>query len=170
MLQSELEVATLGKTHGLDGFLRVISFSGETRHLEKLSSLVLVFKNGERKSVEVVEKKKIKSELYFKFLGYENPEKAKLLTSSIVVVPRSDALPLKKGEYYIADLLQSVVYLNGKRVGVVTSTAEGGQGLLLIIKKDENGKEYYVPNLREFVSALDLENNRLELLKGELLD
>ena len=41
-----LASAKVGKTHGVDGFLRIYSLSGEYRHLKKLTSVRLVTKEG----------------------------------------------------------------------------------------------------------------------------
>ena len=37
-----LSTATIGKTHGVEGFLRVYSLSGEYAHLKKLREAVAV--------------------------------------------------------------------------------------------------------------------------------
>lgn len=62
------------------------------------------------------------------------------------------------------------VLVRGERVGIVKETMEGGQSLLLVVEKDDNKKEYLIPNLPYFVSDINIEDNSLNLLKPELLD
>ena len=48
-----LASAKVGKTHGVDGFLRVYSLSGEYKHLKKLKSCKLTTKDGKELFLEV---------------------------------------------------------------------------------------------------------------------
>ena len=48
-----LSTATIGKTHGVEGFLRVYSLSGEYAHLKKLREAVAVLPGGKEKLLSV---------------------------------------------------------------------------------------------------------------------
>ena len=86
------------------------------------------------------------------------------------MIPRSSAPKLKKGEYYIADLYDMDVLVDGKKVGKIEYTMEGGQSLLLSIVRDDNKKSYLVPNLPVYVNNISIENNSLDLIAPYLLD
>lgn len=165
-----LASAKVGKTHGVDGFLRVYSLSGEYKHLKKLTSCKLTTKDGRELTLEV-ESVKCSGELFLmRFKDYTTPEKARNLSQSIIYIPREAAPKLKKGEYYVADLYGMEVLVDGERVGVVEDTVEGAQALMLCVKKDSNGKIYYVPNLPVYVSSIDIDGNSLVLDAPFLLE
>lgn len=165
-----LSTATIGKTHGLEGYLRVYSLSGEYSHLKKLDSCIVSLPDGSEKSLEI-EAIKSQGDLFlFKFKGYDAPEKARVLTRGVIMISRDKAPKLKKGEYYIADLYNMDVMSAGEKVGEVVSTAEGAQSLLLEVKSVRDGKIHIVPLLDVYVSSVDVKANTLELLVPELLD
>ncbi|MBO8435523.1 MAG: 16S rRNA processing protein RimM [Spirochaetes bacterium] len=167
-MEELLSTATIGRTHGVEGFLRVYSLSGEYAHLKKLKSAVAVFPDGREKLLSVLQVRTQGDNLLMKFSGYETPESARLLSGAVLKVKREDARKLKKGEYYIADLYNLSVIYNGEAIGVIRSVSEGAQAMLLNVER--NGKIYLVPNLPVFVSRPDFEKGTIELLMGELVD
>lgn len=167
-MEELLSTATIGKTHGVDGFIRIYSLSGEYAHLKKLRTAVAVLPDGKEKLLTVSEVRSQGDLFLMKFAGYDSPESARLLSGSVLKVHRCDARKLKKGEYYVADLFGLAVIFNGERVGVVKFVAEGAQAMLLEVEHD--GKVFMVPNLPVFVSSPDFEKGEIELLMGDLLE
>ena len=101
-----LASAKVGKTHGVEGFLRVYSLSGEYEHLKKLKTCKLTTKDSKELCLEV-DSVKVDGELFLmRFKDYNTPEKARSLSQSIIYIPREAAPKLKKGEYYVADLYE----------------------------------------------------------------
>ena len=62
-----LATATVGKTHGVEGFLRINSLSGEYDHLMKLDSAILETKDGKQVAVSVEDVKVHSSQILFRF-------------------------------------------------------------------------------------------------------
>lgn len=170
MMAPLLECATVGKTHGTDGYVRVYSLSGEYAHLKKISSCLVRLPSGEELALTVEDAVKRGDLFLMKFSEYPTPEKARFLAKSSILIKREDAPKLKKGEFYVADLYGMDVMCEGKKVGTVKCTAEGGQALLLVVMRTDNGKEYLVPNLPQFVSNISLEDNCLSVVNPQLLD
>lgn len=165
-----LITATIGKTHGTDGSVRVYPSSGEYAHLQKLEECRVRLADGEEKTIHIESTSK-KGELFLmKFREYPTPERARVLVRGVILIPRESAPKLKKGEYYVADLYSMDVLYDGRKVGVVEYTMEGAQALLLAVRRDDNGKEYIVPNLPVYVKDVSVENNSLTLLKADLLE
>ncbi len=167
-MEELLSTATIGRTHGVEGFLKIYSLSGEYAHLKKLKSAVAVFPDGREKLLSVLQVRIQGDNLLMKFSGYETPESARLLSGSVLKVRREDARKLKKGEYYIADLYNLSVIYKGETVGTVRSVSEGAQAMLLNVEHE--GRIYLVPNLPVFLSRPDFDHGTIELLMGELLD
>ncbi len=170
MLALLLETATIGKTHGTDGYLRVYSLSGEYSHLRKLKRCVVRLSSGEELTLDI-DSVQSKGELFLmRFSGYETPEKARVLSKAAMLIERDKAPKLKKGEYYTADLYNMDVLVDSKKVGVVECTLDGGQAVLLCVRRIDNDKTYLVPNLPVYVNSVDIEKNTLDLIYPGLLE
>ena len=163
-----LATATVGRPHGVEGFLKIYSLSGEYKHLLKLDEAVLELKDKEKVRVTVKDVKMHQDCLLMRFNEYADREKAKILSGSLMYISRDKCPPLKKGEYYIADLYGASVFYEGKPVGVVVDTSEGAQALLLHVKCDD-GKIYLVPNMKPFIEKVDAEKGEIILSMKEVL-
>ncbi len=167
-MEGLLSTATIGKTHGVNGFLRVYSLSGEYGHLRKLKECIVRFPDGTEKPLSVSAVSSQGSLFLMRFSGYETPESARMLSGATIRVRRSDANRLREGEFYVADLYGLAVVCGGETVGTVRSTSEGSQALMLHIEHD--GHEYLVPYLPVFLSRPDFSSGTIELRMKELLD
>ena len=165
-----LASAKIGKTHGVNGYLRLFSLSGEYSHLKKLTSCSVVTKEGRELFLDVDSILVSEGMFLIRFCGYESPEKARALSQGILYIPRDKAPKLKKGEYYVADLYNMEVLVEGNRVGVVEGTWEGAQALMLSVRTDSDQKVYVVPNLPVYVSSIDVDSNTLVLEAPYLLE
>ena len=81
-MEELLSTATIGRTHGVDGFLKVYSLSGEYAHLKKLKSAVAVLPDGKEKLLSVLQVRSQGDLFLMKFSGYETPESARMPGSS----------------------------------------------------------------------------------------
>ena len=107
--------------------------------------------------------------ILFKFVGYDAPEKSRFLSGSVMYIPRNKAPRLKKGEYYIADLIGLNLVYDSKTLGTVEYLSDGAQGLYLNVR-DINGNLKIIPNIPQFVSKPDFEKKEITLLIKELMD
>ncbi len=164
-----LASAAIGKTHGVEGFLRLTPFSGEVKHLLVLKECLLVTKEGKEIQVIIDEVKLHKETLLVRFASYFTPEKARMLSGGVLYIKREEAPKLKKGEYYVADLFGLDLYCDGVKAGVIESVSDGAQSLYLNVRT-EDGRLVIVPNMLPFVEKPDFEASRINLLMKELLD
>ena len=169
MKEQLLATAIVGKTHGVNGFLRINSLSGEYEHLLNLDSCLLKTKDGKQVAVTIEDVKVHSSDILFKFVGYDAPEKSRFLSGSVMYIPRNKAPRLKKGEYYIADLIGLNLVYDSKTLGTVEYLSDGAQGLYLNVR-DINGNLKIIPNIPHFVSKPDFEKKEITLLIKELMD
>ena len=168
MEEKLLATASIGRTHGWEGFVRIHPYSGETSHLERLESCVIVRRDSRRLEVSVKDFSRHADAFLMRFSGYESKEKAQILSGGIMYIPRSLGPQLEEGEYYIADLYGLRVMHGGEECGIVKEVSEGAQAMLLQVER--NGRIYIVPNLPVFVSKPDFRSGTIELLMGELVD
>lgn len=165
--------------HGLDGFVKVESASGEVAHFADLDGVMLRFRGAEpcetRYEIEAVEGSS--SLLLVKFRGIETPEQAKQLAGAEIRVPRDKACPLEEGEWYVDDLCQCSLVYEGNPIGRITTVMEGGAGDLLEVTLSEGsnpdqsgGKTRLIPMRNEFIGKVDLESKTVELMHRWILE
>lgn len=169
---------------GVEGFVKVESFSGEYGHFLNFGTVFLRIPEKKiEKSIKTgwftVEKVTVRStDALLKLKGVDTPEVAKFLTGSEVLIPRDKAAALKKGEVYVSDLCNCYLVCEGTRMGKITSVAEGGGGYLLEILKEKTGKApeaaaasvFYVPFNKEFIGTIDIKAGTVELMHRWILE
>lgn len=173
---------------GVEGFVKVESFSGEYEHFLNFDKIFLSIpekkiEKGIKEGWFEVEKVTLRAaDALLKLRGIDSPEAAKFLAGSELFIPRDKAAALKKGEVYVNDLCNCVLVCEGTRIGKITSVAEGGGGYLLEILKEnfcENtgktseaaaGQVIYIPFNKEFIGNIDLKAGTVELMHRWILE
>ena len=167
----ELVTAFVRRPHGVKGFVRLESASGETEHIEALKSvyLRLAKEGGSVFEYQIEEIAGSPAAFLVKFAGIDTPEEAAQLAGAEVLVPRDKACPLSEGEFYVADLCQCVLVYEGNAIGRVKDVMEGGGGFLLGVVLD-CGETRLVPFRDEFVGEVNIAKKTVELLHAWVLD
>ena len=163
-----LAIGTIRTSHGVSGFLKVKSLSGEVEHFSRLRKVFIgVQKDPVPYEVEKVSASK-GGEVLLKLKGIDTPEEARKLNGQEIWAEREDAAPLKEGEYYLADLVGCRVLSGGVEVGRVKTVIEGGAADLLEAV-DAQGRSFLVPFLERFVGEVDIHRGTIELKEESLL-
>lgn len=165
-MDETLVIGTVRTSHGVKGFMKVFSTSGECKHFRELKSVTLE-KDGNRKVFNVEGVKGAGNNLLMKLEGVDTPEEARKWSGFEIVVSRDAALPLEEGEFYISDIWGCAVYKDGVELGEVVSVIEGTQAELLEIKTRDG--LFLVPFLDEYIGAVDTGAGRIELKADWLL-
>lgn len=166
-------------SHGVDGYVKVESTSGEVEHYAALVGVDLKF-GGKEGTVKHYEIEAVEGSAYcllIKFRGVDTLEQAKNLAGAEILVPRDKACPLEEGEYYVCDLCQCVLVYEGTPIGTIINVSEGGAGDLLEVvltegAKTENSKlqSVMVPLRKEFVGKIDIKAKTVELMHRWILE
>ncbi len=162
-----LAVGVIASTHGVHGELKVRTFSGEAGHLLGLREATLK-KGTVEKAATFVQVRSQGSGVIVQVQGLETPEKARALIGFEIWVPRAQAAPLARDEYYAADLCGCSVRFNGEEVGRVRSVWEGGPTQLLEVER-KAGKMFLVPFSDHFVGDVDVVGGTILLKEDEVL-
>ena len=159
MLES-FNIGIIGSPHGLNGFVRVRSLSGEVDHFFDLKE-VTIAKDEKRRLLKIEEFKASPPGVLIRFEGIDSPEKAKGLTGAQLIVSREQAVPLEEGEFYIEDLKgQPVVTKDGEKIGQIADIIEGGGGELVEIKLTDKDTRL-VPFRKEFFPEITPEKGKI---------
>ena len=167
-----LAVAKLGAPRGVKGSLKVHSYSGEYSHIEGLKSALVAPEGspGDGRRLPIAFAERGDWGLGLVFAGYESPEKARALTGLLIYLPRDEASPLGKNEYYIHDLVGLRVVCGGEVVGLIQAVLDGASDPLLEVSRAGLGGTFLLPFRNEFVGEVDLKKRTLDLLAGWLME
>ena len=163
-----LAVGVISSTHGVRGELKVRSFSGEAGHLLGLREATLR-KGAMEKAATFVRVRPQGHDVIVQLHGLETPEKARALIGFEIWVPRAQAAPLARDEYYAADLCRCRLVSNGEEVGRVRSVWDGGPAQLLEVE-GKRGKTFLVPFSEHFVGNVDIAAGTILLKDQGLLE
>ncbi len=163
-----LVIGILQRSHGVKGFLRVKSLSGETTHFQQLE-WVYIRKGGKDIRFEVEEVKVSGKDVFLKLKGIDSKEASLPYLLSEVAVPKEKASPLKKNQYYYGDLCQCTLIHKGEELGRVVSVVESGDFFLLEAKLT-NGKTVLIPFVDAWVGKVAIDEGTIELRDTEILE
>ena len=161
---TDMGMIAIGKirtSHGVKGFVKILSFSGEIEHFFQLNDILLKKGNLEKRHT-IEEIKPMGDSIIIKFDGIDTPEKAKTLAGWEIWVPRENAASLLEGEYYHTDLCLCDLYYDGEIIGHIKSILEGGGGELFEIERT-SGEIVLVPFIDEFIGDISITDKRIEL-------
>lgn len=162
---------------GLDGFVKVESYSGEYEHFLKLNRVFVQLPKTRLKALhklaywlDIEEVRLRVTDALFKFRTINTVEDAKKLSGSILFVERGMAVPLGYGEFYVYDLCNCVLFNGNEAIGKITSIVEGGGGYLLEVLKTSAQKKVYIPFNKEFIGRIDIVDCKVELLNSWIIE
>jgi 16S rRNA processing protein RimM len=146
-------IGKLGSTHGIQGWLKLYSFTEPATNIMIYKPWYLEEAVG-WKLIKLEASKKHAKNIIIKLAGYDTPEQARLLTGKKIAVLRSQLPPLNKDTFYWSDLQGlTVINKNGAVLGKVIYLLETGSNDVLVVKGD---KEHAIPYLVDVIVNVDL--------------
>lgn len=166
-MEEFFQVGYIKATHGLCGELKVLPTSDQPKRFETLSS-VLIEKKAQRIRQEIEGVRYFKEFVLLKFKGLDTIEAVETFVKCPIVIPRSEAMELSDGEYFISDLIGlSVVTEEGRELGTLFDVLKTGANDVYVLK-DSAGKERMIPAISDCIRLVDLANKTMtvHLLAG----
>lgn len=163
----ELAIGKVVKVFGLDGRVKIESFSGEFDHFLTLSSVTLRL-GSQTKSAELETCEFHAGSLIVRFKNCTTVEEAQNYVGWELWVERSKASPLKTNEYYYGDLTGCSVMIGSDCAGTVTGVLETAGGHLLEVQCGQATK--LVPFRNEFIGTVDIQEKKIEFLAPWILE
>lgn len=102
----------------------------------------------------------------------DDPETAASLRRGLICIPRTEAMPLPEGTYYIFDLIGLAVYtMDGGYLGELQEVLSLPANDVYVVKAPPPGKEILLPAIKDVIKEISLEKRimRVDPLPG-LLD
>ena len=159
-MQKKLEIGQIVNTFGIKGEVKVTPFTDDINRFDDLEK-IYVKNRKESKQYKVENVRYHKNMVLLKLEGINNPEDAEMLRNAFLEIDREDAIPLKEGTYFIADLIDLDVYTDeGKLLGKVDDIYNTGANDIYVVK-DELGKQILLPGIKEVIKQVDLDNEKI---------
>ncbi|MCR5282777.1 MAG: ribosome maturation factor RimM [Lachnospiraceae bacterium] len=162
-MQPELDyvcVGVLTKPHGVRGAVKVFPMTDDVRRFKKGQEFLLKGKK-QTLQVKVETVQFFKQMVILKFEGIDTPEEIETYREAELLVDKAHRVGLKKGEYFISDIIGlSVVSDEGVTIGVVTDVLTTGANEVLVIRA-EDGRELLFPSIKECILAIDPEAGKV---------
>ncbi|MDR3200604.1 MAG: ribosome maturation factor RimM [Spirochaetales bacterium] len=162
-----LAIGVIRKPHGIRGYMKVQSLSGEQRHFFSLKTVSLCG-GGTEKTLAIEDCVSGAQDLLIKFEGIGTPEEAAAYRGWEIRVRREQACPLAPGQYYIAELLGCALVCGGKNLGTLNDVIDGAAHQTLEVVNAE-GKAFLIPFVEAHVGEVNLEARTIELKSEWLL-
>ena len=169
-MEDLLRVGVVSSTHGIRGEVKVFPTTDDPSRFKQLKKVILDMKR-EQIELEIEGVKFFKNMVILKFKGYDNINDIQHFLKNDLLIKREDAAPLKKGEYFICDLIGlKVVTDEDEELGTLIDILQTGANDVYVVKA-KNNKEVLIPSIPQCILDRNLENGiiKVHLLEG-LLD
>jgi len=180
-MEEYFQVGIITSTHGLRGEVKVYPTTDDVKRFKRLREAILMPPVEKQEytpeNVAAAACCKIESVKFFKqfvllkFEGMDRIEDVEKYQKYSLLVPRKDAVRLKKDEYFIADLIGLTVQdEDGTEIGVLRDVMETGANDVYVITLNGSGKELLLPAIKQCVLEVDVAAGfiRVHILDGLL--
>ena len=169
-MEDFFQVGIITTTHGVRGEVKVYPTTDDPMRFKRLKEVILDT-GKEQLTLEIEGVRFFKQLVILKFKGLDNINDVERYRKSSLLVPRKNAVRLKKDEYFVADLIGlEALYEDGVRAGVLKDVLETGANDVYVIAMDD-GRELLLPAIKQCVPEVNVEAGflRIHILEG-LLD
>lgn len=158
MLKEYLEIGEIVALHGIKGDMRLYPWC-DPGDVERAARVYLDEKGAEE--LRAIYIKPHKNVYLVKLKGIDSAEEARKFIGKVLYMKRND-IPVKKGEYFIQDIIGLRVTGSADEhdYGTVTDVAATGANDIYCVEH-ENKKETWIPAIPQVIDKVDLENGRL---------
>ena len=167
MMEDLLRVGVIANTHGVHGEVKVYPTTDDMNRFKKLKEVILDT-GKEQRVLEISGVKFFKNMAILKFKGIDSINDIEKYKGKDLLITREQAVPLKKDEYFICDLIGcTVVTEDGDTVGELTEVLQTAANDVFIVQGADK-KEILIPHIGDCVKEVSLEEKKVivHLLPG----
>ncbi len=167
MEENLLRVGVIANTHGVHGEVKVYPTTDDVQRFKKLKS-VFLDTGKEQKFLEIESVKFFKNLAILKFKGIDTINDIEKYKGKDLLITREQAVPLKKDEYFICDLIGcQVVTEEEEKVGKLVEVIQTGANDVFVVK-GSGKKEILIPYINDCVLDVSMEEKKVvvRLLPG----
>ncbi|QTA37745.1 16S rRNA processing protein RimM [Thermosipho ferrireducens] len=170
LLSEKIAVGIIGKTHGLNGELKLHPFTNVLEIIENLKEVVLYNEKQKKFFVAKITSIRKANKFYLiKLEGINNIENAKALSGSKIYIDEKELPEIKENEYYFYEIIGCKVFdENEKEVGIVEEILQTGSNDVFVVKNEK--EEILIPVTEEYVKSIDKKEKLIKIKLPEWLD
>ncbi len=167
-----MEYLTLGKiidTFSLDGTLKVFSSTNNQKKRYQEGNTLILFKDEQSVELHVASYRSSGNIDFVKFDELNNPEEATQYIGYEIRVMK-DEKDLDEGYYFYSDLRGCKVLKEDKTIIGKVKQVEEFPAQITLRCVSEQGKDFFVPYIKEFILNVDIKNKEITIkyLEGML--
>ncbi|MCM1046643.1 MAG: ribosome maturation factor RimM [Candidatus Gastranaerophilales bacterium] len=165
-----LQVGVVTSPHGVRGEVKVFPTTDDPRRFQKLKQVLMDTGKG-YDTMEIESVKFFKNMVIVKFAGIDSRDAAEAYRQKGLFVTRQNAVKLRKGEYFIADLIGLLVIdEDGDEIGTLQDVMQTGANDVYVVAQKEGG-ELLLPAIKQCILDVDVDAGlvKVHILEG-LLD
>jgi 16S rRNA processing protein RimM len=137
--------------HGVKGQVRVEPLTDFPERFAHLNEVWLDLPSGERRPAAVESSSANAVRLWLKLKGVDNRDAAQAVRGAYILIPRTQAVELPEGHYFIDDIVGlEVVTVNGESLGTVREVLHTGANDVYVTDRA------MIPATRQVVRHVDL--------------
>ncbi|MDE7327719.1 MAG: ribosome maturation factor RimM [Lachnospiraceae bacterium] len=160
-MEDLLRVGVISSTHGVRGEVKVYPTTDDPTRFEALSEVLVDTKKSGIVTLGIERVAYFKNMVILKFKGIDCMEEAEKYKGQDLLVTRENAVPLEEGEFFICDIIGSIVFEeNGEEFGVLKDVLQTGANDVFVVDA-KNGKEVLLPVIDDCVKEIDVEGKRI---------
>lgn len=162
-----LTVAVIERPHGVRGEFQARITTDTPDRLLTIKSIYL----GDETSPRKIQGARFhKDRVLYRLTGITTPEQVKRLAGTPLRIPGTAAAPLKEGEYFLYQLIDStVVDEEGNTLGTLVDIMETGANEVYVIRPERDGADILLPNIPSVVLDINLDEARITVRPLEYL-
>ncbi|MDO4766143.1 MAG: ribosome maturation factor RimM [Eubacteriales bacterium] len=161
-------VGKITTTHGLKGTVKVLPMTEKKERFYDLTQIMAELADGKQKVLTIEGISSFKEGFLMDFKEIKDVNAAQKLRGAYLQIPRSQAMELEEGEYYIFEIIGAEVFTDeGERLGILENVIETGANDVYEVKT-EDGKEILIPVIPDCVLEVNTEEKKVvvHLLEG----
>lgn len=166
-MEDLLQVGVITSTHGIRGEVKVFPTTDDPKRFKKLK--VCILDTGkEQMELEVESCKFFKQFVILKFKGIDNINDIERYKQCGLFVTREHAVRLRRGEYFIADIIGAdVIDEEEQTIGTLKEVLKTGANDVYVVER-ETGEEVLLPAIKQCVLDVDVEKKqiRVHIMEG----
>ncbi len=158
------QVGVIASTHGLSGEVNVFPTTEDPQRFKKLKKVTLHTQRGEELELDVVSARFFKKFVIVKFKQFDNINDVEKFRGCELTIDRKDAIKLKPGEYYCADLIgMKIIDEDDNVLGTLTEVIQTGANDVYELTRQDTDEKVYIPAIKECVLSVDTEDRTVKI-------
>ena len=162
-MEDLLRVGVIANTHGVHGEVKVFPTTDDVNRFKKLKAVKLDT-GKELIDLKVTGVKFFKNMAILKFEGIDNINDIEKYKGKDLLITREQAVPLKKDEYFICDLIGcTVITEEGREVGKLSEVLQTAANDVFVVQT-AGKKEILIPYIDDCVKNVSMEEKKVTVV------